>query len=130
MMLEPNFEGSATGETFNKKGKTDILLRYQGSNIFIGECKFWRGKKSLLKTIDQLLGYLTWRDSKVAIIMFVPNKDFSTVLATMRESINEHSNFLRIVSDKETTWLNCEFHLNDDRNRIVKVAIMLYHTPR
>ena len=56
MMLEPNFEGSATGETFNKKGKTDILLRYQGSNIFIGECKFWRGKKSLLKTIDQLLG--------------------------------------------------------------------------
>lgn len=130
MMLEPNFEGSATGETFNKKGKTDILLRYQGSNIFIGECKFWRGKKSLLKTIDQLLGYLTWRDSKVAIIMFVPNKDFSTVLATMRESINEHSNFLRIVSDKETTWLNYEFHLNDDRNRIVKVAIMLYHTPR
>ena len=32
MMLEPNFEGSATGETFNKEGDADILLRYEGKN--------------------------------------------------------------------------------------------------
>jgi len=82
MMLEPNFEGSATGETFNKSGKTDILLRYQGSNVFIGECKFWHGKKGFLDTISQLLRYLTWRDSKAAIIMFVSNKDFSSVIKT------------------------------------------------
>ncbi|MCW9026583.1 MAG: hypothetical protein OQJ77_04635, partial [Thiovulaceae bacterium] len=56
MMLEPNFEGSATGETFNKTGKTDILLRHEGNNVFIGECKFWRGQKSFLDTITQLLG--------------------------------------------------------------------------
>lgn len=30
--LQPRFEGSATGETFNKGGKTDILLRYEGTN--------------------------------------------------------------------------------------------------
>ena len=75
MMLEPNFEGSATGETFNKTGKTDILLRHEGSNVFIAECKFWKGKKVFLDTISQLLGYLTWRDSKASVIMFVPNKD-------------------------------------------------------
>ena len=80
MMLEPNFEGAATGETFNKTGKTDILLRHEGSNVFIGECKFWKGEKSFLSTIDQLLGYLTWRDSKAAVIMFVPNKDFTNVV--------------------------------------------------
>ena len=45
LILEPNFEGSATGETFNKSGKTDILLRYQNSNVFIAECKIWKGKK-------------------------------------------------------------------------------------
>ncbi|WP_077324758.1 hypothetical protein [Virgibacillus siamensis] len=82
MMLEPNFEGSATGETFNKTGKTDILLKHNSQNVFIGECKFWRGKKSLHDTISQLLSYLTWRDSKAAVIMFVKNKEFSTVLAT------------------------------------------------
>lgn len=37
MMLEPNFDGSATGETFNKSGKTDILLRHDGSNVFVAE---------------------------------------------------------------------------------------------
>lgn len=66
MILEPNFEGTASGETFNKTGKTDILLRHERSNVFIAECKFWTGKKGLLNTITQLLGYLTWRDSKAA----------------------------------------------------------------
>lgn len=45
LILEPNFEGSATGETFNKKGKTDILLRHENSNVFVAELKYWHGKK-------------------------------------------------------------------------------------
>ena len=42
-MLETRFEGiTATGETFNHCGKTDILLKYaeDGTNLFIAECKF------------------------------------------------------------------------------------------
>lgn len=130
MMLEPNFEGSATGETFNKTGKTDILLRHESSNVFIGECKFWKGEKSFLSTISQLLGYLTWRDSKAAVIMFVPNKDFSSVVETARKASTKHTNFLKYVDENEETWFNYEFHLDGDRNRVVKVAVMLYHTPR
>lgn len=92
MMLVPNFEGSVTGETFNKTGKTDILLRHEGSNVFIGECKFWKGQKSFLATLSQLLGYLTWRDSKTAVVMFVPNKKFATVIETAKECIGQHPN--------------------------------------
>lgn len=130
MMLEPNFEGSATGETFNKTGKTDILLRHEGSNVFIGECKFWKGEKSYLATISQLLGYLTWRDSKAAVIMFVPNKDFTSVIETAKEASPKHTNFLKYVDEKDETWFNYEFHLDGDRNRVVKLAVMLYHIPR
>lgn len=130
MMLEPNFNGSATGETFNKTGKTDILLRHENTNVFIGECKFWKGKKSFLATISQLLGYLTWRDSKAAVIMFVPNKDFSSAVDVAKSSVNEHENFIKFVNEKDETWFNYEFHLNGDRNRTVKIAVMLYHTPR
>lgn len=130
MMLEPNFQGSATGETFNKIGKTDILLRYEGSNVFIAECKFWRGQKAFLDTITQLLEYLTWRDSKAAVIVFVPNKDFSSVLQTMKEVITEHPNYLEFRDSIDETWLNYNFHLNDDRNRQVKLAVMLYHIPK
>ena len=68
LYLEPRYEGSATGETFNSTGKTDILIRHENSNAFIAECKFWTGQKGYLETITQLLGYLTWRDSKAAVV--------------------------------------------------------------
>jgi hypothetical protein len=43
------------GETFNFEGKTDILIRVEALNVFIAECKLWKGEKQFLATIDQLL---------------------------------------------------------------------------
>lgn len=127
--LESVVYGSATGESFNKRGKTDILVRGNGANEFIGECKFWRGKEVFLDTISQLLGYLSWRDTKTGIILFVPNKDFGSVISKIREYVTEHSNYIRSVSDVDEAWHNYEFRMNDDSSRIVQVAIMLYHIP-
>ncbi len=129
LMLEPNFEGSATGETFNKSGKTDILLKHEGENVFIAELKYWNGKEGFLKTITQLLGYLTWRDSKAAVIMFVRNKNFTTVLDTVKECISDHENYLGFVSEQEEGWRHYRFHINGDRNREVKLSVMLFHIP-
>lgn len=129
LILEPNFEGSATGETFNKSGKTDILLRHEGKNVFIAELKFWHGKKGFLETISQLLGYLTWRDSKAAVVMFVRNKDFMAVLETAKECISEHENYLGFVSEEDEGWYHYRFHVNDDKNREVKLSVMLFHIP-
>ncbi len=64
VQLNAQFEGKATGETFNMGGKTDILLREADRNAFIAECKFWKGPKGFGEAIDQLLGYASWRDSK------------------------------------------------------------------
>lgn len=130
LILEPNFDGSATGETFNKSGKTDILLRHEGSNVFISELKFWHGKKGLLETITQLLRYLTWRDSKVAVVMFVKNKNFSSILETAQQAIKEHENFLGFVREQEEGWYHYRFHINDDKNREVKLSLMLFHIPK
>lgn len=129
LILEPNFEGSATGETFNKSGKTDILLRYEGKNVFIAELKFWQGQKAYLNTISQLLSYLTWRDSKAAIVVFVRNKDFSSVLETVKEATLEHRNYLGLISEQEEGWFHYRFCINEDRNREVKVSVMLFHLP-
>jgi hypothetical protein len=41
VQLNGHYQGQATGETFNYEGKTDILIRSEGKNIFIAECKFW-----------------------------------------------------------------------------------------
>lgn len=90
--LNGHYEGQATGETFNFEGKTDILIRARGGNIFIAECKFWQGKKVYLETIDQLLRYVTWRDAKTAIILFNRRKDFTAVLAQIPDATREHPN--------------------------------------
>ena len=129
LYLEPRYEGSATSETFNKTGKTDILIRHENSNAFIAECKFWKGKKVYLDAITQLLGYLTWRDSKAAIIVFVDNKDFSSVIQTAEEVTSTHSNYLGFVDKKHDTWLNYRFHINGDPNREVKLGILFFHIP-
>jgi hypothetical protein len=130
LTLDPNFEfGSASGETFNKKGKTDILLKYDSDVVFIAECKFWTGKSGYLETIDQLLGYLTFRNSKTSLIMFVRNKDMSNVVSTISEVSEIHTNYIRTEKKTGETWWNYIFHINDDRNREISLAVLAYHLP-
>jgi len=129
LFLEPNFEGSATGETFNKSGKTDILMRYEGNNVFIAELKFWKGQKAYLDTISQLLSYLTWRDSKAAVVIFVRNKNLSPVLETIKRETPNHCNYLGFVREQEDGWYHYRFHINNDPNREVKLSVMVFHLP-
>lgn len=121
--------GSATGESFNKRGKTDILVRNGDTNEFVGECKFWRGKSVYLDTINQLLSYLSWRDTKTAIIIFVPNHDFSAVIKKVAEYTKEHPSYLRDGPRINDTWQHFDFRMNDDQSKIVNIAVMLYHIP-
>ncbi len=76
VQLNGQYEGQATGETFNFGGKTDILVRVDSKNIFIAECKYWHGAKGHTDTINQVLSYLSWRDTKAAIIVFNRNTGF------------------------------------------------------
>ncbi len=130
-LLQPHFrlEGSATGETFNKIGKTDILIRWQSHNVFVAECKFWGGEKRYLETISQLLGYLTWRDSKAAVIIFDRNKEVSASLNAIEASTRRHPNHLGFVGRNEEGWFSYRFHLDGDRNREVHLAILVFHIP-
>jgi hypothetical protein len=90
VQLNSQYEGGATGETFNFQGKTDILIRADGRNVFIAECKFWGGEKQFQDTIDQLLSYLSWRDTKTALIIFNRNANFSDVLKKITEIAPKH----------------------------------------
>ena len=59
VQLNGQYEGSATGKTFNCHGHTDILVRDGSANLFIAECKIWHGQKQFIEAIDQLMGYVT-----------------------------------------------------------------------
>lgn len=129
VQLNGHYEGQATGETFNYQGKTDILIRSEGKNIFIGECQFWSGPKKLIETIDQLLGYSSWRDTKVAVIVFNRNKDFSKVLESIQATSKTHGNFKRQLESKEETIFRYVFAHKDDSNRELYLTIMAFDVP-
>ncbi|WP_143751748.1 hypothetical protein [Maribacter sp. 6B07] len=129
-VLAPNIEGVVAGEAYNKKGKTDISIKHESTNLFIGECKIWKGPKGFLETIDQILCYLTWRDSKAAIMMFVPNQEISAVRKATEESAKSHPNFVRILDVINDGWTNYRFHIENDPGTYITLAVQLYHLPK
>lgn len=128
MVLSPHFN-SVSGETFNKSGKTDILIRHEGKNLFVAECGIWKGAKQFLGKIDQLLSYLTWRDSKTALICFVRNKEFGNVVETIKKEIPSHTCFVKEHNPVGEAWLRYEFGLKDDPSRSVRIAVLCFHYP-
>ncbi len=130
-VLETRYEGTtATGETFNRAGKTDIALKYaqDGTNIFVAECKFWHGNAEFLKAISQLFDrYLTWRDSKAALIMFVTNTSFSLVLENILSVIKTHPYFVRHLGNRGESSFSYIFHLPQDKNKLVYFEILAFH---
>jgi hypothetical protein len=129
VQLNGQYEGQATGETFNFEGKTDILLRVEGKNIFIAECKFWGGPESLKKSIDQLLGYVTWHDTKTAILVFNRTKNFSAVLGKIPEVVTAHPNFVRTLPYKAETGFRYALHHRDDKNRELTLTVLAFEVP-
>jgi hypothetical protein len=102
MALNSVYQGMASGEAFNKEGKTDILIKYQDKNLFVSECKIWRNDGYFLEGIGQLLSYLTWRDTKTSYIIFSKNRDVTKVIGRSKELMESHPNFIRaekVISD-------------------------------
>jgi hypothetical protein len=130
IVLNGVYEGLATGETFNYYGKTDIIIKWKGKNLFICECKFWDGKGSLLDAIDQLQKYITWRDTKTAIVVFNRNKVFTDVLKKIQKYIKEHNCFERFIGTEEETIFRYEFHHKKDKERKFLLTIMAFDIPK
>ena len=129
VQLNGQFEGKATGETFNMSGKTDIILREGERNVFIAECKFWKGPKAFGDAIDQLLGYSTWRDGKTAILVFNRGTETSTVLAGVDKTVKSHGNFKRAIYWPHESGFRYVLHANSDHNCEMILTVLVFHVP-
>lgn len=121
---------TTTGETFNKNGKTDILVQNtDGENLFIAECKLWKGETLLKEAIDQLLDrYVTWRDSKLAIIVFNKDmKDFSGLIEKAHSALKSHSKYKRTEQVDDNTNQIFIFKHPQDESKEVKVSLLLFN---
>jgi hypothetical protein len=97
--LSNAYRGQASAETFNSTGKADVVLRWDGKNIFVGEMKIWSGEKEFVKAIEQLFGYATWRDVGLAVVIFVKQKGLSSVIETARAALAEQPFFIEFVGE-------------------------------
>jgi hypothetical protein len=127
LQLNGQFEGKATGETFNGAGKTDILLREQDKNLFIAECKFWDGPKSLKDAIDQLFTYATWRDSKAAVLVFSRRRGFTRTIGEAGKALTEHPQFREQRTTSRETSFRAWMARPDDEQRRIDLTVMLFN---
>jgi hypothetical protein len=127
--LNTHYRGAGTAEGFNLGGKTDILVRHEGRNLFIGECKFWSGAKAFTETLDQLFGYQAWRDTKLAVLMFVRERDLTTVVERGRSSLTAHPQFVESRDADGTTELRAVVSWKGDERRHADLAVFFISTP-
>ena len=107
--LNATYKGDATGETFRNRGKTDICIERENRAAFVAECKMWTGQKEVGKAIDQLDGYLTWRDCKTALIYFVRRKVFLKTLESAETALRAYDSMRNVTAlDKNGSFFFSE----------------------
>ncbi|MEU4250390.1 hypothetical protein AB0F15_23570 [Amycolatopsis sp. NPDC026612] len=124
MGLNAQFEGTAGGELFNGEGKTDILIRVDDRNVFIGECKVWSDPKTMDDALRQLFGYLVWRDTKAAVLLFIRNKDVTAVIEKAIQKIEDHPNYKRTGTRRGDEQIDFTMHAQDDPDREIHLALI------
>jgi len=126
--LNGHYQGDATGETFRGSGKTDIKIEFENRAAFVGECKVWRGEKEIIEAIDQLMGYLTWRDCKTAIVIFNKyNKEFYAIQEKIPAIFQGHANYLNTYSGRNAGEWRFRLKSKEDKERHVLIHVFLFN---
>jgi len=126
--LNGHYEGDATGETFRRSGKTDIRIENQERAAFVAECKVWHGASEFPGALDQLLGYLTWRDCKTALIFFnKQNAGFKQIQDQISGLLNGHLQYQKFIPCNIHGEWRCVFRSMDDPERKVIVHTFVFN---
>jgi hypothetical protein len=129
VQLNGQYEGGASGETFNHQGKTDILLRVDGKVVFVGECKFWDGPKAIREAIDQVLSYLSWHDTKAALLVFHRGRNLTSVLDKIPVAVRAHTAFVNDLPYESAIGARFLLHHPEDKAREVTLTILAFQIP-
>lgn len=126
-VLNANFQGQVTGETFISKGKADLLLRWKDRDAFVGECKIWKGPKALSEGLDQLLDrYTLWRQTRIALVVFIrAPRDATAIIEHARQVIVDHPRVRRELDTTEPAHRSdYEVLGSGDEKRLVRLTLL------
>jgi hypothetical protein len=83
----------------------------------------------MLPAIDQVLSYLSWRDTKAAVLVFNRRANFSSVLEKIAALVPVHPCFEKDLGKKDESTFSYLFHQPDDPDRHVYLAVMAFDIP-
>lgn len=116
--------GPSGGEVFSRRGKTDVAIWHETGAVFIAECKFWPGEKAFGAAIEQLLGYLVWRDTRSALVLFVREKNVTAIQEKALKALREHPRCKRQAADVSGCPVFI-IHQDGDVNKEIEVALVI-----
>ncbi|NQW23345.1 MAG: hypothetical protein HQ475_07870 [SAR202 cluster bacterium] len=119
-MINANYPGSTTGETFSKLGKTDISFKVDSGHVLICECKFWTGAHAYGEAIDQLFRYLTWRQNYGVLIHFSKLKELTRAISEASRGISEQETYSAgsLSNQGETRLTSRHVHPQDSEKTV------------
>lgn len=124
--LNTHYQGTASGETFNKVGKTDIYIPFENKAAYVAECKIWHGSKKFVEAVDQLCSYTTWRETKTSLIIFnKENKDFESLLDSIDQTLKASDRSKNIIRLEHNQWQGV-FSKESDSKDTLTINVMAY----
>lgn len=88
------------------------------------------GLRGFVDTIDQVFRYTGWRDTKLAAIMFVREKDLTAVIEKAREALQAHDRFVAWGEAAGETELRATMSWPGDERRHADLNVFVVHTPK
>ena len=80
-------------------------------------------------TIDHLLGYMTWRDTRSAVLLFIRDRNVSDVMTAAVQTFEGHPNFKRHCRNTSDERYDFVFHANGDTTKEVAIAVLPFVIP-
>jgi hypothetical protein len=74
--------------------------------------------------LSQLLGYLVWRDTNAALLLFIRDADVSAVTDKALEAIRKHPNYKRPGKIRSEERYDFVIHTDGDANRDIHLAFL------
>lgn len=127
--LNAVFEGTdATGETFVKNGKPDLVIQRNGQMVLVGECKFWDGQQLYLDTLEsQLTRYLLWRHSVALLITFSRTASFSKTIEMAKQAATSAESFRSDIQVRSETYFVTQHEHPEETEKMISIHHLLFN---
>jgi hypothetical protein len=120
-ILNSIYPGKATGETFSKRGKSDIYLVFNKNKIFLAECKIWHGEQVYASSINQIFNYLTLNEN-YGIITFIKSKNYLDIISKASQASQGNKHFKQSAKRFEFGFITQNKFFEDETK-----TLTLYH---